>query len=95
MDRYREHLCKGKTVDLGSRTFAWRLFLGAIPESNDPAAWVSAIRKERAEFYTKIEEQKITKSKDLDPKFFNPLAATENNPWESHFRDKDVRDLIG
>jgi hypothetical protein len=79
---------------LGSRTFSWRLLLGVIPEENAPSKWVESIIRERAEFYKKTEEQKITKSKDLDPKYFNPLAVTENNPWQFHFKDKDVRDLI-
>jgi TBC1 domain family member 5 len=94
IEAFRAKMFQGQAVDLGSRTFLWRLFLGVIPEENNHVKWVEAIRQERQEFYRKTEELKITKSKDLDPRFFNPLAATENNPWESHFKDKDVRDLI-
>jgi hypothetical protein len=46
-------------------------------------------------FYKKSEELWITKNKDLDPKVFNPLAVnTENNPWNTMFKDKEMRDLI-
>ena len=66
---------KGEGVANGSRTFSWRLCLGIIPEENSPLKWVQHIRSERITFYTKTEELKITKNKDLDPKYFNPLAA--------------------
>ena len=37
----------------------------------------------------------ITRNKDLDPKFFNPLAVNQqNNPWNDMFADKEMRDLI-
>ncbi len=63
-----------------------------MPE--DRTQWVTSLRRERTEFYRKTEALRITKSKDLDPRYFNPLAATDNNPWSSHFKDKEVRDLI-
>ena len=66
---------KGELLKTGSRTFSWRLFLGLIPEEKNFTKWVDAIRKERSDFYTKTEELKITKNKDLDPKVFNPLAV--------------------
>jgi len=79
----------------GSRTFCWRLFLGIIPEEKNCSKWVDAIREERHLFYKKSEELRITNNKDLDPKVFNPLAVnTENNPWNSMFQDKEMRDLI-
>jgi hypothetical protein len=66
-----------------------------VPEQFCPAKWIESIRKERAEFYKKTEEMRITNNKELDPRFFNPLApATEGNPWSNHFKDKEVRDLI-
>ena len=86
---------KGDAVGTGSRTFTWRLFLGVIPEEGNLAKWVDAIRKARADYYKKTEGLRIVKDKELDPKFFNPLAAaTENNPWNNLFKDKDVRELI-
>lgn len=94
VEKIKDMMLKGKVVDLGTRTFCWRLLLGVIPEENSPSKWVDCIRKERQDFYRKTEEQKINKSKDLDPKFFNPLAVSDNNPWNNHFKDKDVRDLL-
>ena len=105
LDRFKEEYLKAFDVAsvkrqmlegrcLASRTFSWRLMLGVVPEENNPVKWVQSIRKERQEFYRKTEEMKITKSKDLDPKFFNPLAVSANNPWNNHFKDKEVRDLI-
>ena len=86
---------KGDAVGNGSRTFTWRLFLGVIPEDGDLSKWVQAIRKVRADYYKKTEDLRIVKDKELDPRFFNPLAsATENNPWNNLFKDKDVRELI-
>ena len=85
----------GDAVGTGSRTFAWRLFLGVIPEEGDLSKWVEAIRKARGDYYRKTEDLRIVKNKELDPRFFNPLAAaTENNPWNNLFKDKDVRELI-
>ena len=49
--------------------------MGVIPEENNHAKWVDSIKKERNDFYKKTEELKITNSKDLDPNFYNPLAA--------------------
>ena len=92
----KEYLLTGNVISSGSRTFRWKLFLGVVPEENSPVKWIESIRKERSEFYRKTGELKITKSsKDLDPNFFNPLANnTENNPWNNHFKDKEVRELI-
>ena len=95
LDALKETALKGDCVSVGSRTFSWRLFLGVIPDENSPAKWVQAIRAERQSFYSKTEELKIVKNKELDPKFFNPLAAaTQSNPWNEFFKDKDVRELI-
>lgn len=86
---------KGDGLETGSRTFSWRLFLGVIPDDYSPANWVTAIRLQRQQFYTKTDENKIVKNKELDPKFFNPLSPdTQNNPWNDLFKDKDVRELI-
>lgn len=86
---------KGELLKTGSRTFCWRLFLGLIPEEKNYTKWVEYIRQERVTFYKKSEELRITKNKDLDPKMFNPLAVnTENNPWNSMFKDKEMRELI-
>lgn len=92
LKRVRERMQAGHCLDLGSRTFSWRVQLGVVPE--DRAQWVASLRRERAAFYRKTEELRITRSKDLDPRYFNPLAATDGNPWSSHFKDKEVRDLI-
>lgn len=82
-------------MKLGSRTFCWRLFLGIIPEEKNFVKWVDCIKVERQKFYTKQEELKITKNKNLDPKIFNPLATTtQNNPWTDLFKDKEMRELI-
>ena len=95
IDSIRDLALKGDCVSMGSRTFSWRLFLGVIPDENSPAKWVQAIRSERNSFYSKTEELKLVKNKELDPKFFNPLAAaTQSNPWNEFFKDKDVRELI-
>ncbi len=86
---------KGELLKAGSRTFAWRLFLGLIPEEKNFSKWVHHIRKERQIFYRKSEELQITKNKDLDPKIFNPLAINiENNPWNDMFKDKETRETI-
>lgn len=56
---------------------------------------MEAIRRVRADYYKKMEGLRIVKDRELDPRFFNPLAAaTENNPWNHLFKDKDVRELI-
>lgn len=95
LEAFQEKMLIGEILTLGSRTFYWKLFLGVIPETSNPAEWVESIRAERTEFYRKTKNLSIKKTKDLDPNFFNPLAAaTENNPWNSHFKDKEVRDLI-
>lgn len=79
----------------GSRTFSWRLFLGLIPEEKNFVKWVQSIKMERQTFYKKSEELRITKNKDLDPRFFNPLAInTQNNPWTDMLKDKELRDII-
>jgi len=93
-DQLKEYAGKGELLKTGSRTFSWRLFLGLIPEEKSYIKWIEAIRAERAEFYKKSEELRITKNKDLDPNHFNPLAATENNPWSDLFKDKEIRELI-
>lgn len=53
---------KGLAVKSGSRTFIWRLLLGVIPDTKEPAQWVEAIRKERAAYYKKTEGLKIVKN---------------------------------
>ena len=95
LDNCRNFCLKGDAVGTGSRTFTWRLFLGVIPEDGNPAKWVDTIKRVRADYYKKTEDLRIVKDRQLDPKFFNPLAAaTENNPWNNLFKDKDVRELI-
>jgi hypothetical protein len=60
------------------------------------ASWAKAIRESRNHYYKKTAELRLIKDKELDPRFFNPLAAaTQNNPWNDLFKDKDVRELIG
>ncbi len=69
--------------------------MGLIPEEKNFPKWVEQIRAERDKFYAKQEELKITNNKNLDPKFFNPLALnTQNNPWNDLFKDKEMRELI-
>jgi len=95
VDTFKDIASRGELLKSGSRTFAWRLFLGLIPEEKNFQKWVTAIRQERNLFYTKSAELRITKNKDLDPKIFNPLALnTENNPWNDMFKDKETREVI-
>lgn len=95
VDKYKELTLKGELLKTGSRTFCWRLFLGIIPEDKNFVKWVDCIKQERQTFYKKTGELKITKNKDLDPTIFNPLAVhIENNPWNTMFKDKEMRDLI-
>jgi len=95
VEGFKDLSSKGELLKAGSRTFAWRLFLGLVPEEKNFAKWVSQIRQKRLEFYKKSEELHITKNKDLDPKIFNPLAVhIENNPWNDMFKDKETREVI-
>ena len=95
VEGFKDLSAKGELLKAGSRTFAWRLFLGLVPEEKNFPKWVSQIRQQRLEFYRKSEELRITKNKDLDPKIFNPLAAhVENNPWNDLFKEKETREVI-
>ncbi len=44
LDSIKNLASNGNTVETGSRTFTWRLFLGVIPDEYSPANWVTAIR---------------------------------------------------
>ena len=94
IDKYKEmaHTCE--LHKSGSRTFAWRIFLGLIPEEKNFVKWVKLIQDERNKFYKREDELRITNNKHLDPKVFNPLAQVENNPWGDMVKDKEVREII-
>ncbi|KAI7880453.1 RabGAP/TBC [Lichtheimia hyalospora FSU 10163] len=85
----------------GLRSVYWKVFLEyfATPQ---PATWSSA-QTERRQRYSNLKrkyieepaEQMIKKSDDdLDLVANNPLAQTDNNPWQQYFEDSEIRKVI-
>ncbi|KAJ8656160.1 hypothetical protein O0I10_008173 [Lichtheimia ornata] len=85
----------------GIRSVYWKVFLEYFT-APQPATWSSA-QTERRQRYTNLKrkyidepaEQMIKKSEDdLDLVANNPLAQTDNNPWQQYFEDSEIRKVI-
>ncbi|CAI2347394.1 unnamed protein product [Caenorhabditis sp. 36 PRJEB53466] len=78
------------------RSAVWRLVLRCLPyETSD---WETSLSRSRNN-YRILKETHLIDPHDTkfsqDPQLNNPLVSVEQNPWNTFFEDKDLRDIIG
>lgn len=91
-ERYIERaLASG--IGPGERAWAWRLFLGVIPESGDPASVEAALSESRAR-YEALQKQHLpdvssASGEDSDP--LSCMLAPKEDGWSRFYASADLR----
>ncbi|KAG2177509.1 hypothetical protein INT44_008020 [Umbelopsis vinacea] len=100
----RQRAISGKVCKNGLRSVCWRIYLKAIP-TLDLSKWPDILLKSRQKYselhrtLIDIPQEQIAASKKgsivpTDATNDNPLGLNDDNPWQQHFADAEVRKII-
>ncbi|KAJ2955430.1 hypothetical protein NQZ79_g8569 [Umbelopsis isabellina] len=100
----RQRAISGKVCKNGLRSVCWKIYLKAIP-TMDVSKWPDIILQQRQKYSElhrtlidipkeQIEASKVASKEPTDATTNNPLGLNDDNPWQQHFADAEVRNII-
>ncbi|KAI8886319.1 RabGAP/TBC [Backusella circina FSU 941] len=93
----KEGAISGTVCQNGLRSVCWKTFLGYLP-TLEVSTWPPILIQERQR-YTDLKRKYIDEPTELmnkqeDLNANNPLALSDDNPWQQYFADSEIRKVI-